>query len=200
MAINLNQPAQAGFDQPIELLKDCHRRIERFLAMLLRVTRDLRGQAMDEQYRQAAQAGLRYFRNAAPWHTDDEEISLFPRMRQLDDAQIHHVLDQMAQLEADHAHAAGQHERVDEIMTQWLSQGTLQQPLVDELLALLESLEEMYREHIAREDDVVFPLAARVLDSQSLRELGGEMAKRRGLDEHNPKPRCRHAKANQPPE
>lgn len=197
MAININQPPQAGFDQPIELLMDCHRRIERFLAMLLRVTRDLRGGEMDDSYRQAAQAAVRYFRNAAPWHTADEEVSLFPRLREHGDEHVAQMLLQVEKLEADHLQAGHMHDRVNDIMDHWLVQGRLDQLLVDELLTLLESLEETYREHIALEDQVIFPLATKVLDSQALCELGGEMAKRRGVDMNDPKPRCRHAKANQ---
>lgn len=198
MAINLNQPAQAGFDQPIELLMDCHRRIEKFLAMLLRVTRDLQGGPMEQQYRDAASAALRYFRNAAPWHTDDEEVSLFPRLRELDDQEVAQVLDEVAKLEADHAQATVKHDRVEVIMTQWLEQDHLPPALVEELLAELEALEATYQRHIAQEDQVVFPLAAKVLDGQALRSLGKEMAQRRGLDttDSNPQPRCRHAKAN----
>ena len=38
---------------------------------------------MTEETRVALESALRYFREAAPKHTADEEESLFPRLRQM---------------------------------------------------------------------------------------------------------------------
>ena len=48
---------------------------------------------------------LRYFREAAPKHTADEELSLFPRMRACGGAEVEAALDRVAELEADHKRA-----------------------------------------------------------------------------------------------
>ena len=54
-------------------MSDCHRRIERFLTVLVRVAE--RG-SLEGEARGAFEAALRYFRDAAPKHTADEEESL----------------------------------------------------------------------------------------------------------------------------
>jgi Hemerythrin HHE cation binding domain len=74
-------PVQIGatahnFSDPTGLLSDCHRRIEMFLRSLQTVASG--GPKLDEERRRALDLALRYFREAAPKHTADEEESLFP--------------------------------------------------------------------------------------------------------------------------
>ena len=68
--------AQNGFTNPIGLLSDCHRRIDRFLKTLEAVADH--GGVLDAPCRKALQTALEYFRSAAPRHTADEEEDLFP--------------------------------------------------------------------------------------------------------------------------
>jgi hemerythrin-like domain-containing protein len=81
MPVVINARPERGFDDPIGLLGDCHRRIERFLSVLARVAAEGRG-PLDAATGAAFENALRYFRDAAPKHTADEEHSLFPRLRQ----------------------------------------------------------------------------------------------------------------------
>jgi hypothetical protein len=79
-------PVQIGakahpFSDPTVLLSDCHRRIEMFLGALEGVASVI-DRPLTEETRAALESALRYFREAAPKHTADEEESLFPRMRQ----------------------------------------------------------------------------------------------------------------------
>ena len=85
-------PVQIGakahpFTNPTGLLSDCHRRIEMFLGTLESVARviDL---APTDDVRQALESALRYFHQAAPKHTADEEQSLFPRLHQIANPEI----------------------------------------------------------------------------------------------------------------
>src|ERR1051326_1445739 len=80
-------PVQIGakahsFSEPTRLLSDCHRRIEMFLGSLQQVSQLIDNRLADDA-RAALNSALRYFREAAPKHTADEEQSLFPRLRQL---------------------------------------------------------------------------------------------------------------------
>ena len=59
MPVNLGDEPQAGFDRPMELLRDCHRRIERFLGVLLRVAAERYGGPLDNEQREAIAASLR---------------------------------------------------------------------------------------------------------------------------------------------
>ncbi|MFW6033385.1 MAG: hypothetical protein ACOCTI_08440, partial [Phycisphaeraceae bacterium] len=73
MPIEIGQQPDSGFDQPMNLLSDCHRRIERFLGAMLSVTRNRRGGELDDRSREALEKALRYFSAAAPHHTEDED-------------------------------------------------------------------------------------------------------------------------------
>lgn len=159
-------------------MSDCHRRVESFLAALLRVAHES-GEVLTGEYRHAMEAGLRYFREAAPLHTLDEEDSLFPRLRQTAVGQ--QVLGQVQRLQDDHAVAETLHDQVELLGQEWLREGTLAPARRQELAACLQRLDEIYRDHIDLEDEVLFPTAARVLDAEQLAAIGQEMAQRRGL-------------------
>jgi hypothetical protein len=69
MAVRIGDES-SSFDEPLELLSDCHRRIERFLAALIAVARDNSGSALNPEQERALQVALRYFRRArmrSPW-------------------------------------------------------------------------------------------------------------------------------------
>lgn len=89
-------PVQIGakahsFSDPTGLLSDCHRRIEMFLASLQRVG-EMIDRPLSDDARTALESALRYFRESAPKHTADEEESLFPRLRQMQDPEIEAAL------------------------------------------------------------------------------------------------------------
>ena len=153
MPVNIGQSADHSFGQPIGLLTDCHRRIERFLQALLTVTQTRRGGQLSDQDREALEKSLRYFRNAAPWHTADEEHSLFPRLREHDNPAVQRLLDKVSELEADHRAAETGHAEVDSLVRRWLDQDTLPGQSVDRLLELLTELQASYQRHIAVEDN-----------------------------------------------
>ncbi len=48
MPITIGAKPAGDFSNPLELLSDCHRRIERFLAVLVKVARDARGGPLTE--------------------------------------------------------------------------------------------------------------------------------------------------------
>ncbi|MGH8639190.1 MAG: hemerythrin domain-containing protein, partial [Burkholderiales bacterium] len=88
MPIKIGQRVDHSFDEPLGLLSDCHRRIEHFLRVLATVAADAAGGPLTAEYRSALDGALRYFAVAAPKHTADEEVSLFPRLRNLDDPSL----------------------------------------------------------------------------------------------------------------
>ena len=181
MPIVIGAKAQSGFHDPIGLLADCHRRIERFLAVLARVASEAQGRHLTAEQREALDVALRYFREAAPKHTADEEQSLFPRLRQIDEPEMTAALAQVESLENDHTRAERSHAEVDRLGQLWLASGTLSPADADRLNGLLSELADLYRDHIAVEEHHVFPVASRVLASPDRQAIGGEMAARRGL-------------------
>ena len=182
MAIQIGQKASPTFAQPLELLSDCHRRVESFLRALVMVCEQAQGGELNALQREALETALRYFREAAPKHTADEEESLFPRIRGLDDPAVQAALAKIDALEADHQTARIEHEIVESLGGQWLSHGTLAQPETLRLAAALKKLHSIYERHIAVEDNDIFPLAGKLVPREQLAEVGREMARRRGQD------------------
>lgn len=181
MNLQIGQAPSPTFAEPLELLSDCHRRVEFFLGVLVRVGKDAGDTALSPPEREALTAALRYFREAAPKHTADEEDSLFPRLRQSRHPLVATVLARVEALEADHAAAAADHHEVEECGQAWLGAGNLGAEARARFCAAVERLQARYRPHIALEDGTVFPVAASILSAADLAEVGGEMARRRGL-------------------
>ena len=179
MPIRIGQRPDHGFDEPLGLLSDCHRRIEHFLKVLVLVTDHGGGRALADGERQALEGALAYFATAAPRHTADEENSLFPRLRASGDAAAHASLRVLERLERDHAEAETDHHRIDALVRRWIAEGRLAQQDVTELRTRLDALQTMYERHIAVEDRELFPEAGRTLSADDLQEIGREMAARR---------------------
>lgn len=181
MPVTLGATPDHGFDDPIGLLGDCHRRIENFLGVLSRVAETSGDEPLPPDHRRALETALRYFREAAPRHTADEEESLFPRLRASGDDAARLALAALDTLEADHAAATRLHDEVDELGARWLAAGTLHAEDRARFQQRCEELQRIYATHIEAEDRLVFPAARRVLAPGAITEIGREMARRRGL-------------------
>ena len=72
MPIVIGAKRESDFTDPIGMLGDCHRRMERFLNVLVRLAEQVHGGALNEDQRGALETALRYFRAAAPKHTADD--------------------------------------------------------------------------------------------------------------------------------
>lgn len=173
--------AENTFTNPIGLLSDCHRRIERFLQALLTVATQVEGGHLDAQHRSALDAALKYFRQAAPRHTADEEEDLFPMLRQLARPGISKILADVDRLEGEHKTAEAWHREVEDISDRWLHQDHLPAQEAAHLKGLLTSLSDLYRSHIAMEEQEVFPVAQAELSASAKQAIGRHMASRRGV-------------------
>ena len=179
MPITIGAKRESDFTDPIGMLGDCHRRIERFLNVLVVLAGQQNGGPLDEE--QSKTTSLRYFRDAAPKHKADEEDSLFPRLRQTGDAEAVALLARIESLEQEHECASKVHDEVDQLGQRWLDQRTLSMDDASRLSALVGQLAVLYRRHIEIEDAEVFPVAAKVLSTADRISVGAEMASRRGV-------------------
>jgi hemerythrin-like domain-containing protein len=172
---------EKSFGDPIGLLIDCHRRIEHFLSVLAQISKDARGGPLTEPQRSALDNALRYFREAAPKHTADEEETLFPVLRLIGRSEVQCLLGRIDSLQAEHFEADKAHAEMDRLGQAWLTNGLLSQDEATHFADLAAELGELYRGHIAIEEGEVFPVAAGVLDTRQREAMGAEMAARRGL-------------------
>lgn len=175
MPIQIGAKAESGFDNPIGLLTDCHRRIKKFLSLMITVMRQTHGGPLQENQRKAFETALRYFKEAAPTHTLDEEESLFPRMRKLNNP----GMQSLDHLEQDHAKVEVSHEHVNRLGEKWLQQGWLSSEDALSLSTSLGRLSVIYKRHIYMEENVIFPVASKMLSKTDVSEIEREMVLRR---------------------
>ena len=176
-------PVQIGckthsFSEPTALLSDCHRRIEMFLGSLQRVA-GLTDRPLNNESQQALEAALRYFREAAPKHTADEEESLFPRLRQMNNPELESAIRKLEPLEHDHRRADTLHAEVDRLGRACLHRGALSADESRRFREAILALMDIYKEHIRIEDEDVFPAAGKMLTPSDKAAIAGEMAARR---------------------
>lgn len=179
MPVQIGAPSH-NFSDPTGLLSDCHRRIEMFLGALERVA-SIIDRPPTEDTRPALESALRYFREAAPKHTADEEESLFPRLREMNLPEVESAIERLEPLEHDHSVAGSLHTEVEELGQRYLATGSLEAPGVAAFRKAIASLVSIYKQHIDIEDSLVFPLAARLLGASDKAAIANEMAARRLL-------------------
>lgn len=195
MPVQLGARPLADFDQPIDLLMDCHRRVEHFLGVLLQVAKNAQNGKLATRDTASLTTALDYFVQAAPRHTEDEERSLFPRLRESKDPRAAEALSKIERLEADHKLADSAHKRIEELGRLWLAQETLPEAQYEEFILVARHLIAFYHSHIRCEDEEVFPVARAILSDESLHRIGSEMKHRRLADPGRPESNCAKRRA-----
>lgn len=176
MGVQIGAKPDSGFDDPIGMLKDCHRRIEQFLRILVVVAERAGGRSLTEEESSAVQAALHYFSTGGLRHTADEEQSLFPRLRSECEAD---ASCDLSRLEEDHQSADTLHASADSLYKRWIAEGTLAPADQQALGDATRRLAQLYAAHIDVEERVVFPFASRTLSRESLAAIGDEFKARR---------------------
>lgn len=125
-----------------------------------------------------AAAVCTYLRRDLPWHVADEEIQLFPRLRE----RAHPgdgTADMLALLEREHG---GDQDQANDLLENLdrLARGLA--PIdVATFAARVRAFAEVHRRHLAWENAMVVPLARRLLSVADKVEIGRNMARRRAL-------------------
>jgi len=175
MAIQIGAKPDSGFDDPIGMLTDCHRRIESFLRILHAVVERAPGRSLTGEERDAVQAALQYFRTGGKRHTADEEESLFPRLRK----SAADSFKDIDRLESDHREANDLHGSVERLYSTWIESGGISSDDTMQLLPETARLKQLYSDHILVEETIVFARALQVLDSHAIAAIGTEFRFRR---------------------
>ncbi len=177
----LHSPA-AGFDEPQQLLAACHDRVRRTLSLLERLHQHLHTAGAHAQARSAAADVRRYFSVAAPAHHEDEERHLVPLLQASADAADRVLADRLLD---EHSTLRQLWARVDELLAT-VESGAC--PSLTELGAATHDFVARHADHLAFEDEVVFPRTEGLLalhDPTRLtlwrQAMGREMASRRGV-------------------
>lgn len=171
MSTQIGGAAAPTFDDPLEMLRACHDRIQSQCATLNKLLAHLPQHGGDTQAQQAARAILRYFDTAGRHHHNDEEKDLFPLLLATSSDEAH---TQVARLLNEHLvmDAAWQRLRSD---LSGLAEGS--SAALD--TAAAEHFIAVYDRHIALENSQLLPQAEKILTETQLETLGKSMAARR---------------------
>lgn len=176
MPVQIGAKPDSGFDDPIGMLTDCHRRIQWFAGVLNQVARRAQGRALTCEEWTAVEGALRYFRESGPRHNHDEEDSVFPRLRALGSIALQAEMDR---LEAEHEEAEALHVETLRLYAKWRADHGLPADEETRLLAATERMQQLYDAHIRVEEERVFPQAAQALDATTMTAIGQEFKERR---------------------
>ena len=167
----------AGFEAPLEMLAACHGRIQTQCATLLRLRSHVAMFGADDAASSAIRSVTRYFDGAAHDHHEDEERDLFPALLESmagsDAICIRQLVDSLT---IDHREL----ERLWEILKAWLGRIEARDTASPET-GEISLFVDLYDRHIAREQQELLPMAARLLGSPDLDRIGHSMRLRRGI-------------------
>jgi hemerythrin-like domain-containing protein len=166
-----------AFDQPIAVLKHCHDKIRKQLAIMQKLPDHLQEFGANLDVKQAAAAVLRYFDEAAPKHHADEEVDLLPMLQETaigDDANalkalMPEILQEHQQMET-LWHSLAQQLRV-------LASGDASTLSRDEV----QQFATLYTAHMEKEESNIAPMAKKIFSSAQMARLGQAMKSRRGI-------------------
>jgi hemerythrin-like domain-containing protein len=168
----------AGFDEPLEMLTGCHRRIEKHLETLKRLRDHVEAHGVDAEATAAAQSVLRYFATAAVNHLEDEERDLFPMIEQrINDAgEAARFRAFRESVEVDHRALEAAWARLRKPL-EGISEGLTRTLPKDDVHGFVDA----YARHILAEENTLEDLVDRWLDDGDRQVLGRAMAARRGV-------------------
>ena len=159
---------------PFEQLERSHRRLEERLEDLAWTAREARGAAADVD---AIRDVAAFFARAVRRHEEDEESSLFPRLRTVNhDPPLAPLL---ARITDEHREHVALHAQLDAIIAR-LDAKPDDAAAIGELASVSDALTAAYRSHVAAEEETLFPAARAALDATTLATIAREMQERRG--------------------
>jgi len=172
MTIRITDPDLPGFDEPLALLRACHTRILDHCDLLELLVTKGASREDNREVSNSTRKVIRYFSTSARLHHLDEETDLFP------------LLTRQSLKLADLIHALRQeHEQLDALWIE-LDADLKQLTRLDDLkpfTATATRFCELSRQHVARENRELLPLAAGILSSEQIKDIGMAMAGRRGV-------------------
>jgi hemerythrin-like domain-containing protein len=166
----------AGFDDPFEMLLACHDRIGKQLETLKRLRAHVDEKGVDAEASAAAQSVLRYFREAAVNHHEDEELDLFPLLEERidDSAELARFRALRDALATDHRRFEAAWARLRKPL-EAIGEGLARTLPADDLRDFIDG----YTHHILAEETTLKEFFDRWLDAGDRRRLALSRAARR---------------------
>lgn len=167
-----------AFEQPLELLLSCHKKIIHFSSALLKIIMALKNDGWNDESAVSVDQVRRYFNIASPAHHLDEEKHLFPAIIALDPefkkARSMEVLTLINTMIKEHVESDALWETLDKMLSERSDD-----------FATLEKLGRQFKtdmhEHAQIENEHIFPYAKKHISKHDFKEMGLAIAKRRGI-------------------
>ncbi len=159
---------------PFAMLERSHERMQEHLAILLTAAANLNDDPADATACAQVVEVSTYIDRAVTRHEQDEEQSLFPRLRNL--PQLATLLDS---LDVEHRAHEKLHEQLH-VIAAACGRSALDHSAVAELSDLAVTLSQLYASHIEVEELELFPAARRALTPAETAQIADEMQARRG--------------------
>jgi len=167
-----------GFDRPLELIRQMHRRIEHRCALMGRLADHLAERGCDADARATAGHIVRFFDEDVARHHEDEELAFYDSVvGAAPEAERARMAALVAQLRTEH----------EELQSLWAGALRPQLVAVQQGRAAwlggpeIERCHALYIAHTNREESDLIPVAEARFTPEALERLGRGMAGRRGL-------------------
>ena len=163
------------------MMERSHRRIEEQLSELQHAATAIVRERAGIGELASVESVLAYLERSAARHEDDEENSLFPRLRAAPGAR--ELAPLLQDLIADHVHHRHLIKQMRTLQDRWPANGPDARAGAS-LVALANELARAYRSHIEREDRELLPVANERLSEADRDAIRTEMGHRRGGPGH----------------
>lgn len=169
----------AGFEEPFEMLATCHDRVERMLALQVKLQQHLQDKGCGAPARQAARDVMRYFDLAAPLHHQDEELHVFPPLLAGSDVALRELVQRLMQDHRQMETAWAEARRTLMAIAESTESGWA--PLTPAQTAALDQFAALYRQHLDDENNTAYPAAQAMLPPDAVQIMSEDMMQRRGV-------------------
>ncbi len=165
-----------GFDRPLELIRQTHRRLEHRCALMQRLVGHLQESGCDADAQATAGHIVRFFEDEMARHHEDEDQEFYQAVAEAAPAKSRPAIATLvADLRSEH----------DQLQAVW------RDVLRPQLIAIMEGrskslnreavdrCEMLYVSHVEREEQILLPIAEKHLSVARIERLGRGMAERR---------------------
>lgn len=165
-----------GFDHPLDLIRQTHRRLEHRCALMARLVEHLQDSGCDADAQATAGHILRFFDEEMARHHEDEEQEFYDAVVEAAPAKSRSAIAKLV------VELRGEHERL---------QAVWRDVLRPQLTAIKEGRSEslnreavdrchvLYVSHVEREEEMLLPIAEKHFARDRIEQLGRGMAERR---------------------
>ncbi len=166
------------FERPLSLLRSCHDKIIHFSSSLYKLSQALASKGWTEQLQTSAEQIRHYFNIAGPEHHKDEEEHLFPAIIALDPEATQtgslELISLINTMIKEHVESDALWAQLDVMLAERTTDYTT-------LEQLARQFAETMRQHAELENKQIFPFAEQHISTAQFKEMGQEIARRRGI-------------------